>query len=153
MGQHRKGGQKTMQRTAQCQCGALRAVTNGEPRASYICHCQACQRRTGAIVHSGAYYARTQVQLEGASTVYVRDADSGYQVRFHFCPTCGTSLYWESDKYPTECGIAVGCFADPTFPAPTISVWEESRHLWLGLPVGIGTRLRKGMHADGRPME
>jgi hypothetical protein len=104
-------------------------------------------------MHSGAYYARTQVLLEGTSTIYAREADSGYQVRFHFCPTCGTLLYWESDKYPAECGIAVGCFADPTFPAPTISVWEESQHPWLGLPAEVGTRLRKGMHADGSPME
>jgi hypothetical protein len=102
-------------------------------------------------VHSGAFFARTQVQLEGASTVYARGADSGYQVRFHFCPTCGTSVYWESDKYPTDWGIAVGCFADPTFPGPTLSVWEESQHPWFA--ADIGKRLLKGVNADGSPME
>src|SRR5262249_41265880 len=25
-------------------------------------------------------------------------------------------------------------FADPNFPAPTIAVWEKSRHPWLSLP-------------------
>ena len=27
-------------------------------------------------------------------------------------------------------------FADPNFPAPTIAVWEESRHSWFALPPG-----------------
>jgi hypothetical protein len=25
-------------------------------------------------------------------------------------------------------------FADPKFPAPTIAVWEQSRHPWVSLP-------------------
>jgi hypothetical protein len=29
------------------------------------------------------------------------------------------------------CVIAIGSFADPSFPAPTIAVWEESRHPWV----------------------
>jgi hypothetical protein len=29
---------------------------------------------------------------------------------------------------------AIGNFADPNFPAPTIAVWEESRHPWVSLP-------------------
>jgi hypothetical protein len=30
--------------------------------------------------------------------------------------------------------LAIGNFADPNFPAPTIAVWEESRHSWVSLP-------------------
>jgi hypothetical protein len=30
--------------------------------------------------------------------------------------------------------IAIGNFADPNFPAPTIAVWEQSRHPWVSLP-------------------
>jgi hypothetical protein len=32
---------------------------------------------------------------------------------------------------------AIGNFADPDFPAPTIAVWEESRHPWVSLPPDI----------------
>ena len=87
-------------------------------------------------MHSGAAYLKSQVRIEGASKVYARNADSGYEIRFHFCPNCGTSVFWEGDGSPTTCGIAVGCFADPNFPAPTSSGWEESMHPWLGLPSG-----------------
>jgi hypothetical protein len=29
---------------------------------------------------------------------------------------------------------AAVAFADPSFPAPNIAVWEESRHPWVSLP-------------------
>jgi hypothetical protein len=32
-------------------------------------------------------------------------------------------------------GIAVGAFADASFPAPVRSVWERSRHAWTEIPV------------------
>ena len=31
-------------------------------------------------------------------------------------------------------GIPVGAFADPTFPAPTVSVYEERMHQWVVPP-------------------
>jgi hypothetical protein len=123
-----------MERVAECQCGGLRAILTGEPRSVYVCHCRACQRRTGAVMHSGAFCHMSQVRFEGPSHVYTRTGTSGGNVRSHFCPTCGTSVYWVADRLPDAFGIAVGCFADPDFPAPTFSVWEESKHAWVCLP-------------------
>src|SRR5262245_52721069 len=113
-----------MQRIALCHCGSLRVVAYAEPDRVYVSHCTACQRRTGAIMHSGAAYLKSQVRVEGASKVYARNADSGYEIRFHFCPNCGSNVYWEGDRFPDEYGIAVGSFADPGLP--TYSVYEAS---------------------------
>ena len=126
-----------MERTAQCHCGQLRAIASGEPDRIYICHCIACQRRTGAVVHSGTRWPRSQVRVEGEHKIYARKGESGFEIRFHFCPNCGSSVFWEGDRSPTICGIAVGAFADPDFPPPTQSGYEESMHRWLGLPPGI----------------
>ena len=123
-----------MQRTAQCQCGALRAIADGEPDFVNVCHCQACQRRTGAVMHSGAYYKKTQVRPEGENKIYARTTESGRTLRFHFCPNCGSSVYWEAELRPEHYGIAVGAFADPNFPMPTYSVWEKTIHPWIVLP-------------------
>jgi len=30
--------------------------------------------------------------------------------------------------------LAVGAFADPNFPAPSVSIFEESKHTWMQLP-------------------
>ena len=129
--------EQKMERTAQCHCGSLRVIASGEPNRVYVCHCVPCQRRTGAIMHSGAAYLKNQVRVEGASKVYARNAESGYEIRFHFCPNCGSNVYWEGDRFPDEYGIAVGSFADPEFAPPTYSVYEGSMHHWVRLPSGL----------------
>jgi len=40
-------------------------------------------------------------------------------------------VFWEGDRFPEHYGIAVGCFADPDFPAPTYSAYEDAMHPWL----------------------
>ncbi|ABC93917.1 hypothetical conserved protein (plasmid) [Rhizobium etli CFN 42] len=126
-----------MNRLAQCHCGSLRAKTSGDPLTVSICHCRDCQRRTGAVAGSGAIFAKGEVTIEGDRRTFERDAAQGRKVRFHFCPNCGTSVYWEGDFNPDLCGVAVGAFADPAFPPPLVSVYEESRHDWLQLPDGM----------------
>jgi tetratricopeptide (TPR) repeat protein len=31
---------------------------------------------------------------------YGRVADSGFEIRFHFCPNCGSSVFWKGDRSP-----------------------------------------------------
>ena len=57
-------------------------------------------------------------------------ADSGNHVSFHFCPSCGSTIYWQLAAYPEFIAVALGMFADPTYPTPKISVWERTRHPW-----------------------
>ena len=123
-----------MERTAQCHCGALRAIATGEPAAVVMCSCEACQRRSGSVAGFGAYFPKEAVRVEGASKVYVRTADSGNKLFFHFCPECGSNVYWLLELRPNLCGVAVGGFADPAFPAPSHSVWEGTRHGWIEAP-------------------
>ena len=51
-----------------------------------------------------------------------------------FGPNCGRSLYWEADARPDFYLLAVGAFADSNFPAPSVSIFEESKHTWTQLP-------------------
>jgi hypothetical protein len=120
-----------MTRTAQCCCGALNVEAEGEPIAVIACHCRECQRRTGSPFGVGAYFDKRQIRASGRSRVYQRDGQEGRKLQIHFCPNCGTSLYWGLDLRPDWIGVAVGAFTDSDFPAPTRSVWEESRHGWV----------------------
>ena len=62
-----------------------------------------------------------------------RIADSGFEIRYYFCPNCGSTIFAEGDRTPEFCAVPAGCFADLSLPAPTISVWEESMHSWLAV--------------------
>ena len=95
-----------------------------------MCHCFACQRRTGAPFGAQSRFRREQVSISGRSTCYTRAADSGNSVSFHFCPTCGSTVYWELSGFSDLIAVALGMFADPGYPAPMISVWERTRHPW-----------------------
>ena len=53
------------ERIAQYQCGPLRAIATEKPGWFYACHCTACRRRTGTIVHTGAYCTMENVRFEG----------------------------------------------------------------------------------------
>jgi hypothetical protein len=134
-----------VERTAMCHCGQLKVIASGEPELVGICHCSACQRRTGSAVPTNAFYLRSAVRIEGKSKRYERAADSGRNIRCYFCPDCGSTLYWEPAIYPTIFGVAVGAFADPDFPPPTFSIWEEAMHPWMDAPTVTAH------HPQGRP--
>lgn len=131
---------------AQCACGALRLMFSEPPQLTALCHCFACQRRTGAPFSANAFYSIDCVEISGTSTEFIRTAESGRKVRMHFCPTCGSTVYWKADVSPSWIGVAVGSFADPAFAPPAISVFEQSKHKWVqldetvehfqGLPIG-----------------
>jgi len=118
-------------RTASCACRQLKISCDGEPRLVALCHCLDCQRRTGSTYGIAAFFARSAVTAEGTASTYRRLSAGGHAVTFHFCPECGSSVFWEPDRKPDAIAVAVGCFADPAFPAPTRIAWEERRHAWV----------------------
>ena len=116
---------------AQCTCGALRLVLREPSKLVVACHCFACQRRTGAPFSVHAFYAIDAVEISGPATEFVHVGESGRNVRLYFCPTCGSTVYWKPDALPSMIGVAVGALADPDFPAPAISIFEQSKHHWM----------------------
>jgi hypothetical protein len=122
-----------MSKIAYCCCGSLRAEVSGHPDLVAACHCEQCQRRTGSAFGISAYFPKDQVRTAGPSRVFSRAGQEGRTIQAHFCPECGTTLYWEADFMPGHIGIAAGTFFDPDFPAPTVSAWERSKHPWVNL--------------------
>ncbi|MFI5419798.1 MAG: GFA family protein [Nitrososphaerales archaeon] len=119
---------------ASCSCGQLTAEVSGEPVRISICHCLACQRRTGSVFGEQARFPRGNVSISGTSTVFERVGDEGSRAKFHFCPTCGSTVYYELEGLDEFVAIPVGAFADPSFPSPTVSVYENRMHKWVVPP-------------------
>jgi hypothetical protein len=126
-----------MTRRAQCSCGQLSVACEGEPVRRSMCHCLDCQRRTGSAFGVQARFPKSAVTISGRSTAYARKGDSGGTATMHFCPVCGSTVYWEPDSTDGVVYVAVGAFADPSFPPPTISVYGERRHSWLQIPATV----------------
>jgi hypothetical protein len=115
----------------------LSAVTSADPDRVSVCHCLACQRRTGSVFGAQARFPAKSVTLSGVSTQFIRVGDEGTRTLFNFCPTCGSTVYYLNEGRGEHIAIPVGAFAEPTFPAPTVSVYEERMHAWVHMPDDI----------------
>ena len=125
-----------MTREASCSCGQLRVFTEGDPVRVSVCHCLECQKRTGSAFGFQARWRKEDVRIEGESTAWSRRGDEGSKAEFHFCPVCGSTVWNRIDDMPESIAVAVGNFADPSFPSPGVSVYEVRRHAWVSVPEG-----------------
>lgn len=126
-------------RVAQCACGALRVETRGEPARVSVCHCLGCRRRTGSVFGAQARFRNEDVAVSGVSRVHRRRGDSGGESEMHFCGTCGTTVFWRVASVPEFTYVAIGAFADPAFPPPTVEVYDERRSPWVEI-TGVSER-------------
>jgi hypothetical protein len=119
-------------RTASCRCGQLKASVTGEPVRVSVCHCLNCKKRSGSAFAVQARWPDENVTIEGRSKTHVLVSDSGNRATFHFCPNCGSDVYYEiNGKFDGQVAIPLGAFDDPYFASPKFSVWEPRKHDWL----------------------
>ena len=128
-------------RVASCNCGQLRVTCTGpDPDRVVMCNCYLCQKQTGSPFSLQARFPNEQVTIEGKSTAWTFPVAGAPPVTyrncsrtgatFHFCPECGSTVYYVLAETPDNIGVKVGAFTDPTFPPPMISGFEEYRFPW-----------------------
>ena len=125
------GGGVSISKEAKCSCGALKVICDGEPELISLCHCKACQRRTGTPFGIAAFFPQSSVSVAGKHKSYKRTSDTGYQVTFNFCGNCGSTVFWNTARMPEYVAIATGAFGDASFPKPSKEVHTECRHDWI----------------------
>ena len=123
-------------RAAACHCGQLELDVTGEPFAVSICHCLDCQRRTGSAFGMQAGFKADQVSVTGRYDDFTRISDESDRKAhvFHFCPDCGSQVFYTEPDEPDLIVVSVGSFADPSFPPPTESSYDWRRQSWVALP-------------------
>ncbi len=108
-----------------CLCGAVRYTVTGEPFRANICHCRACQKRSGSSFGISTYFREEQVEFnQGERKVYRYQSDeSGRFGNMEFCASCGGTVTWTAEFFPGARGIAGGSFDDPDW-------FEIKNHGW-----------------------
>jgi tetratricopeptide (TPR) repeat protein len=89
-----------------------------------------------------AGFKSEQVSVAGRYTDYSRisdESDSKEHV-LHFCPECGSTVFYTEPTEPDLAVVMIGAFADPSFPPPTESGYDSRRHHWVELPDSIQQR-------------
>ena len=123
----------TRLRRATCQCGQLVAECFGDPVRISVCHCLDCQRRSGSSFAAQARFPEDRVNLSGIFREWIRPPDGRPEVVHHFCPHCGSEVWYRARAQYDLIAIPIGAFADPGFPAPNYSVFEDRKHRWVDI--------------------
>lgn len=124
-------------RIAKCRCGGLRAECTGDPVRMSVCHCLACQKRTGSAFSTQARFPRAAVTIEGDQRTYVRVAESGRRLTYQFCPGCGSTVAYVIDEWPEVVAVPLGLFEHADFGPPAYSIYERRKVAWVSV-VGSG---------------
>jgi hypothetical protein len=101
-----------------------------------------------------AAFEREQVEVHGRYTDFARISDEADRKEgvFHFCPDCGSTVFSTEPSDPELVVVAVGAFADPSFPPPTESGYDSRRHPWVSLPQSIQRHAPELWWEEGRPL-
>lgn len=119
-----------MTRVATCRCGQARLACEGEPVRLSVCHCRDCQHRSGSAFAAQARFATAHIRFTGDMITYRREND-GRHSDWHFCPHCGSTLYFTTDSEAGLVGVPIGNFDQPrSLGAPLFSGFEEYKLDW-----------------------
>jgi hypothetical protein len=78
-----------------CVCGSVRFELDKQPLWVVACHCEPCKKRTGSAFGISVVADSNAVKtFTGTTKTFTRTGDSGNQVDYEFCPTCGTTVRW-----------------------------------------------------------
>lgn len=106
--------------TGGCACGAIRYRVTGELSDIVNCHCGPCRRITG---HHTAATSTPPDELHIESEVTLRWYQRTDDVRYGFCVTCGSTLFWCSADKPKSMVIMAGSIDQPTGLRTTMALF------------------------------
>ena len=116
-----------------CTCGALRYRAKGPMLWAVHCHCEDCQRASGADYVSWFGLPTAGVTWEGKRALHV----SSPGVQRGFCPVCGAPMSYESEKYPGETHLYAPSLLDRSLYQPTAHIHWAERVPWLDHHAGL----------------
>ena len=110
-------------------CGAVTWSYSGKVTRNLVCHCADCQRATSSPVTAFLGLRLDQVNWTGD----IKHYESSPNTFRGFCPSCGTRLYFRSDRWPSELHVHAATLTDPDQYRPDAQVLIRSKAKWLDL--------------------
>jgi hypothetical protein len=112
----------------QCHCGAVRYEMPAETIHKALCHCSDCRRHSGAPAVAWGLVGKDQLKIEGETREYA-SSENG---RRHFCPECGTALFYTNDViFPGKIDVQIATLDDPDVIRPDAQIQVAERIGWM----------------------
>jgi hypothetical protein len=118
--------------TGHCLCGAVSYAFEGEPAMVVLCHCDDCQRHSGAAFSVNVVVPRAALEIEGTPKVHETiGSESGEKRERLFCGDCGSPLFTMLIEQPDIVVIKAGTLDDRSSLRPTAELWCQRSQGWV----------------------
>ncbi|MEM8693276.1 MAG: GFA family protein [Pseudomonadota bacterium] len=111
-----------------CLCGACRFVLEGPHNWIGHCHCESCRRATASPMTTWIGQQNGTWRWTGADPAIYSSSPG---VTRGFCATCGTPLFFHSDRWPDETHFYAALLTDPTLVTPQTHYHLDEKLSWL----------------------
>lgn len=122
-----------------CQCGAVAYTVSEAPLWVGHCQCTNCQKFSGTPHTTNMVVHRTSLDVKGSMSLYEYGADSGNQMKRHFCGKCGSPIYNESSGNEALVVIRVGTLDEPGNVTPSTVIYTDSALHWDAMDSDLTT--------------
>jgi hypothetical protein len=93
-----------------------------------LCHCGDCRRHSGAPAVAWGLVKQDELEVEGETRVYA----SSEHGRRHFCPACGTALFYTNAAiFPEMIDVQTCTLDDPDALPPRAQIQVAERVGWM----------------------
>ena len=118
-------------RRGRCLCGSIQYEVHGEPEIVAHCHCEDCQRLTGAGHSTVAMFAKPDFQMTGEpGAEYKLIAENGNEVTRGFCAACGSPIYGHNSGNEAYLSVTLGTLEDASDLRPEVAIFCRNRKPW-----------------------
>ena len=112
----------------QCHCGAVKYEMSSNTVHQALCHCSDCRRHAGAPMVAWGQVAKDDLKVEGETREY-KSSENG---RRHFCPQCGTGLFYTSEAiFPGQIDVQIATLDNPDEIVPQAQIQTAERIHWM----------------------
>lgn len=121
-----------------CLCGSTRYRVSGEPLTYYACHCNDCQRRTGAAFALSFIVRREAISLLSGEPARYSITQADGRIRAgRLCAECSTRLWGEPVRLPGIAIVQPGTLEQPIDLIPVAHIWAQRAQPWFVFPPGV----------------
>jgi hypothetical protein len=113
-----------------CLCGEVRFEVTLPSKWCAHCHCSMCRRAHGAAFVTWAGFSTDAFRIVAGAAALERYRSSAEAVR-SFCRRCGSTLLFESTRWPGEVHVVVANLCGPLDRAPQAHVFFGDRAPWV----------------------
>ncbi len=113
-----------------CLCGKVKYTISTSPVRMGQCHCDDCRKSTGTGHASNAFFEKNDVNIIGETKKYDSVTDTKSIITRHFCPTCGSRMFGESNILTNIIAVSAGTIDDSTWFKADAIVYDKRKPIW-----------------------